>query len=76
MPVRTRPVLRRAEHPSSQHFQKSFLPLSHFYGFFYTKLVIHEYPTVQTQIRLRKRRPERDPSTRVYVSTDWFEVFS
>jgi hypothetical protein len=39
---------------------------------FDTKPVIHEDPTVQTQIRLRKR----DPSSQVHVSTDWFEVFS
>jgi hypothetical protein len=33
MPVRTGSVLKRAERPSSQHFRKSLLPLSHFYGF-------------------------------------------
>jgi hypothetical protein len=43
-----------------------------FLWIFDTITLIHEDPTVQTQIRLRKC----DPSTRVYVSTDWFEVFS
>jgi hypothetical protein len=40
--------------------------------FFHTKIVIHEDLTVQTQIRFRKH----DLRSSIYVSTNWFEVFS
>jgi phage protein D len=36
------------------------------------KIMIYEDLTVQTQIRF----PKRDLRTPIYVSTDWFEVFS
>jgi hypothetical protein len=39
---------------------------------FHTKIMIYEDPTVETQIRFQKR----DLRSPIYVSTDWFEVFS
>jgi hypothetical protein len=63
---------KKGRTPFFSAFPEISPPSLTFLWVFYTKPVIHEDPTVQTQIRL----PKRDPSTRVYVSTDWFEVFS